>query len=305
MPAIDVTALTRRYGSHTALDGIDLRVETGEVYAVLGPNGAGKTTCMEILEGYRHRDSGRVRVLGDDPQRAGSAWRERIGVMLQATSVEPNLTVAEHLRLYGSLYRHPVPAGELLAQVGLTDAAQQRAGTLSGGQQRRLDLALTLVGRPELVFLDEPTTGFDPHVRRRTWELIRSLAAAGTTVLLTTHYLEEAAELADRVAVIAGGRIVAEGDPATLGGHDLRQAIVRFRAPADLPALVPAGSATVPSARPAPDDGVVEIRTHTPTAELAKLTGWAADHGVELDQLTVTRPTLEEIYLALTEAPDA
>ncbi|MGH3738535.1 MAG: ABC transporter ATP-binding protein [Micromonosporaceae bacterium] len=292
MTAIEVRGLIRRYGTHTALAGIDLRVGTGEVYAVLGPNGAGKTTCMEILEGYRERDAGEVAVLGTDPQRAGGAWRARIGVLLQATTVEPSLTVTEHLRLYGSLYPDPVPTGELLDQVGLTEAARQRGGTLSGGQQRRLDLALALVGRPELVFLDEPTTGFDPHIRRRTWELIRSLAAHGTTVLLTTHYLEEAAELADRVAVIAGGRIVAEGDPATLGGQDLRQATVRFRAPAPMPGATAAGDP-------------IEVRTHTPTKELASLTGWAADRGLELDELTVTRPSLEEVYLALTEAPDA
>ncbi len=295
MTAIDVAGLTRRYGPHTALDGISFQVKPGEVYAVLGPNGAGKTTCLEILEGYRDRDAGQVTVLGVDPRHGGAAWRERIGVLLQTTSVDPQLTVAEAVRLYRTHYRAPAETRDLIGMVGLDAAAGQRTGTLSGGQQRRLDLALALVGRPELVFLDEPTTGFDPQARRTTWELIRSLAAGGTTVVLTTHYLEEAAQLADRVAVIAAGRIVAEGDPGTLGGHDLRQATVRFTAPDGMP--LPDGVAR--------DGGAVEWRTRAPTALLAELTGWAAANGVELPGLVVSRPTLEEIYLSLTEAADA
>jgi ABC-2 type transport system ATP-binding protein len=301
MATIEVRDLVKRYGATMALSGMDLAVDAGEVVAVLGPNGAGKTSLLEILEGYRRRDGGSVRVLGADPARAGSGWRDRIGVLLQHTSVEPQLTVVEALRMYAGFYRGSRPVDELLALAGLEAVRNRRSGALSGGQQRRLDLALAVCGRPELVFLDEPTTGFDPRARRATWELIGALAAGGTTVLLSTHYLEEAAELADRVAVLARGRVVAEGDPATLGGHDLSVATVRFR----LPAQVPPGAPEPPDEllRNA-DDGVVTVRTATPTRLLATVAGWAAAAGVELAELTVTRPTLEEIYLALTREGD-
>jgi ABC-2 type transport system ATP-binding protein len=268
---ITVQRLFKAYGQRTALHGVDLKVAPGETVAVLGPNGAGKTTLVEILEGFRAPSGGTVQVLGADPADRSRAWRDRIGVLLQTTSVEPQLTVREALGMYRDLYSRPRPIGELLELVDLAGVADRRTGTLSGGQQRRLDLALALVGRPELLFLDEPTTGFDPHARRLTWELIRSL---GCTVLLTTHYLDEAARLADRVVVVAGGRVVAEGDPATLGGHHLTTAKISYA-------------------------GTV-IETDRPTAVLAELTGRAAAAGVELDGLTVTRPTLEDVYLSLT-----
>jgi ABC-2 type transport system ATP-binding protein len=295
MAAIEVRDLVKRYGATTALSGMDLAVGGGEVVAVLGPNGAGKTSLLEILEGYRRRDGGSVRVLGADPASAGAAWRDRIGVLLQHTSVEPQLTVAEALRMYVGFYRRSRPVEELLALAGLDTVRNRRSGALSGGQQRRLDLALAVCGRPEVVFLDEPTTGFDPRARRATWQLIGALAADGTTVLLTTHYLEEAAELADRVVVLARGRVVAEGDPATLGGHDLSVATVRFRLPVPAPPYELLGNTR---------GEVVSVRTATPTRLLATAAGWAAAAGVELAELTVTRPTLEEVYLALTGEGD-
>jgi ABC-2 type transport system ATP-binding protein len=299
MATLEVRELVKRYGSITAVDGIDLHAVPGEVLAILGPNGAGKTSCLEILEGYRRRDGGTVRVLGTDPAAGGAAWRDRIGVLLQTTSVEPQLTVVEAMRLYASLYSRPRPVDELLVLADLEDVRHRRAGSLSGGQQRRLDLALAIAGHPELVFLDEPTTGFDPAARRRTWGLVQSLAAAGTTVVLTTHYLEEAAQLANRVVVIARGRVVAEGDPATLGGHFFATtATIRFRLPAEVSPL------TVPWADRA-RDGVVEIQTGSPTALLASATAWAVETGLELPDLTVSRPTLEDVYLTLTEATHA
>lgn len=298
MPAVRVDGLVKRYGATTALDGVSFEVGAGEVYAVLGPNGAGKTTCLEILEGYRRADAGTVRVLGVDPAGGGTGWRDRIGVLLQATTVEPQLTVVEALRMYAALYRRSRAVDDLLAAVDLQAERNRRAGDLSGGQQRRLDLALALVGTPELVFLDEPTTGFDPRARRRTWEAIRGLARDGVTVLLTTHYLEEAAALADRVAVVARGRLLVEGDPATLGGQDLDRSTVRFRVPDGLP-LPPEVARHV-------RDGVALVETRAPTPLLAAVAGAAARHGVELPELTVSRPTLEDVYLHLTgEGTDA
>lgn len=292
MAAVTVDGLRKRYGPITALDGVSFEVAAGEVYAVLGPNGAGKTTCVEILEGYRRADAGTARVLGVDPAGGGSAWRERIGVLLQATTVEPQLTVVEALSLYASLYRQPRTVEELLDVMDLHGQRDRRAGDLSGGQQRRLDLALALVGRPEVVFLDEPTTGFDPRARRRTWDVIRSLAADGATVLLTTHYLEEAAALADRVAVVAHGRLIVEGDPATLGGQDLDVATVRFR--------VPDGLRLPPDVARHVREGVAVVDTRAPTALLAAAAGAATREGVELAELSVSRPTLEDVYLSLT-----
>ncbi|MET7395398.1 ABC transporter ATP-binding protein [Dactylosporangium sp. NPDC005572] len=271
---IEVEGLVKRYGKRTALDGVDLRAAPGEVLAVLGPNGAGKTSLVEILEGYRPRDDGRVRVLGTDPARPTRAWRGRIGVLPQSTSVDPQLTVGEAVGLFSRLYRNPWPPGDLLDRLGLADAVHRRAGVLSGGRQRRLDLALALVGRPEVLFLDEPTTGFDPEARRDTWRVVREVAAGGCTVLLTTHYLEEAAELADRVVVVVGGKIVADGDPATLGGHLDASTTIRYRRPSGEPAV---------------------IRTRTPSAALLAV----LREGEELGELSVTRPTLEDAYLAL------
>ncbi|WP_238011173.1 ABC transporter ATP-binding protein [Dactylosporangium sp. AC04546] len=271
---IEVEGLVKRYGKRTALDGVDLRAAPGEVLAVLGPNGAGKTSLVEILEGYRPRDGGRVQVLGTDPARPTRAWRGRIGVLPQSTSVDPQLTVGEAVGLFSRLYRDPWPSGDLLDRLGLADAVHRRAGVLSGGRQRRLDLALALVGRPEVLFLDEPTTGFDPEARRDTWRVVREVAAGGCAVLLTTHYLEEAAELADRVVVVVGGKIVADGDPATLGGHLDAETTIRYRPPGGEPAV---------------------IRTRTPSAALLTV----LREGEELGELSVTRPTLEDAYLSL------
>jgi ABC-2 type transport system ATP-binding protein len=298
---IEVSGLVKRYGATTALGGVTLGVDAGEVFAVLGPNGAGKTSLLEILEGYRRRDGGTVRVLGADPGTAGAGWRGRIGVVLQSTSVEPQLTVLEAVRMYAGLYRRPRPIDQLLSLVGLEEVGDRRAGVLSGGQERRLDLALAVVGRPELVFLDEPTTGFDPRARRQTWELIRALAADGTTVLLTTHYLDEAAQLADRVAVLAHGLVVAEGDPGTLGGNHRSEATVRFRLPVPATPGAPAAPAEVAEHV---RDGMVTVRTAEPTRLLAAAAGWAAAGGAELPELTVTRPTLEDVYLSLTGGND-
>ncbi|HET6795260.1 MAG TPA: ABC transporter ATP-binding protein, partial [Acidimicrobiales bacterium] len=225
--AIRVAGLRMGYGRREVLHGIDLEVRRGEIFAFLGPNGAGKTTTVEILEGYRRRTGGDVEVLGSDPERGGAGWRERVGVVLQTCTPEPELTVAETVALYAGFYSDPRPVAEVIELVGLSEEATTRVEGLSGGQQRRLDVGLALVGRPELVFLDEPTTGFDPAARRAAWKVIADLRATGVTVFLTTHYLEEAEFLADRIAVIAGGRIVASGTPSTLGGRD--RSVTRIR----------------------------------------------------------------------------
>ncbi len=220
--AIEVSGLTKEYRGRPAVKGIDFTVAHGEIVAILGPNGAGKTTTVEILEGFRSRTGGQVRVLGVDPEGAPAAWRDRVGVVLQSSVPEPDLTVAETVELYGGFYRHPLPTAEILDVTGLTEQASMRNRRLSGGQQRRLDVALALVGGPDVLFLDEPTTGFDPAARRAAWRTIAGLKALGKTILLTTHYLEEAETLADRIAVISAGRIVASGTPADLGGRDRR-----------------------------------------------------------------------------------
>ena len=293
MPAIRVRDLRKSYGTIHAVRGVDFDVAEGEVFGFLGPNGAGKTTIVEILEGYRQRSAGDVQVLGHDPARGERALRERIGIVLQETGVERFLKVAEVLELYCGYYRRPRPVDELLALTGLEAKRDEVVKELSGGQRRRLDLALGLVGDPELLFLDEPTTGFDPTARREAWEIVRNLRSLGKTIFLTTHYMDEAQALADRVAVIAAGRIVAEGPPDHLAGRDTATEI-RFRAVADLalPVLTPA---TVSS-----DGRGVVVRTEDPTAVLHTLTGWALEHGVVLDGLTVARPTLEDVYLKLT-----
>ncbi len=292
MAVIEVRDLYKRYGDIDAVQGVSLAVEEGEVLALLGPNGAGKTTTVEILEGHRQRSSGEVSVLGMDPADAGRELRDRIGIVLQGSGIEDELTVIEALQLYSSAYRDPRPAHEVLELVGLSGNETRRVKQLSGGQQRRIDLALGLVGNPEVLFLDEPTTGFDPAARRRSWDLVSGLRTLGTTILLTTHYMDEAQHLADRVAVIVSGRIVAEGTPEQLMASAGETAI-SFRLPRGLDAReVPLAGAEIAGE-------VVSARTSTPTADLHRLTGWALDRGVELEDLSASRPTLEDVYLAL------
>jgi ABC-2 type transport system ATP-binding protein len=295
---ISIRALRKRYGRREAVRGIDLEVRRGEIFAVLGPNGAGKTTTVEILEGFRRASDGRVEVLGLDPWHAPSAWRERIGIVLQESEAEPGLTVWECLDLYAGYYHRPREVDDTIALVGLSEQTHERAASLSGGQRRRLDVALALIGDPELIFLDEPTTGFDPSARRAAWEVIAGLRKLGKTVFLTTHYMEEAERLADRIAIIAAGEIVAEGTPETLGGRQLAGARIAFTCPGGtLPTDLPP-----PLADRAEHDagGKVVLDTAAVAADLHALTGWALERGVDLDDLEVRRPTLEDVYLQLT-----
>ena len=275
--AISVKELRKSYGDHEALRGISFEIAEGEVFGLLGPNGAGKTTTVEILEGYRRRDGGEVVVLGSDPARAERSFRERIGVVLQQSQMFQNLTVRELHAMFAGYYEHPRDVDEVIALVGLEQKRDARVKTLSGGLKRRLDLGIALVGDPDLVFLDEPTTGFDPAARRAAWEMIRSLRSLGKTILLTTHYLDEAEQLADRVAVLRAGRIVQEGAPAELTGRT-DDTEIRFRR----------------------DGEVVVVRTSEPTRVLNELTSEALARGTELEGLSVRRPTLEEVYLELT-----
>ncbi len=291
--AIEVRGLEKSYGDVHAVRGIDLAVPRGEVFALLGPNGAGKTTTVEILEGYRTKSAGDVAVLGFDPARRPRGLRERVGIVLQSTGVDPYLTVAETIELYRGYYPSPRPLDEVIEVVGLQQKRDARVARLSGGQQRRLDVAIALAGDPELLFLDEPTTGFDPNARRAAWDVVRNLAALGKSVFLTTHYMDEAQVLADEVAVIAAGRIVARGAPETLGGRDTGTAIVRFRI--DDGRLPDALAAQVTF-----EEGLAEHRAEDPTSFLHALTSWAIDTGVALEDITVNRPTLEDIYLELT-----
>lgn len=295
--AIEVRDLVKSYGDTRAVDGLSFSVEEGEVFAILGPNGAGKSTTVEILEGHRSRTAGEVSVLGVDPGTAGSSFRDRLGIVLQSAGIDRELTVREVLEYYRTAYSRPRDVDELIGLVELVEKADERVGTLSGGQQRRVDLALGLIGDPDLIFLDEPTTGFDPAARRRSWELIRNLTSLGRTVVLTTHYLDEAENLADRVAVLAGGRIVAEGSPAALRDSLGEGTRISFELPAvdeSLSSLLDPLQGTSRGR-----DRRIEITTNSPTADLAHVTAWATSRGIELGGLQVTSTELEDVYLEL------
>jgi ABC-2 type transport system ATP-binding protein len=291
--AVSVRGLRKAYGTVEAVRGIDLKIPVGQIFALLGPNGAGKTTTVEILEGYRPRDGGEVEVLGCDPASERARLKPRIGIVFQSTAVEPYLTVAETVTMYASLYPHHRDVEEVIEVVGLGEKRDERVVRLSGGQQRRLEMATALVGDPDLLFLDEPTTGFDPAARREAWEVVRSLATLGKTVVLTTHYMDEAQYLADQVVVISGGRIVAEGPPSTLGLRERRGVRIRYRPPSE--AAPPASLGGVADA-----DGFVEVRVDDPVTALHDLTGWAIARGLPLEGLEVIRPSLEDVYLSLT-----
>ncbi|MBV9524591.1 MAG: ABC transporter ATP-binding protein [Candidatus Dormibacteraeota bacterium] len=291
--AIVVSDLRKSYGALEAVRGVSFEVKEGEVFGLLGPNGAGKTTIVEILEGYRQRDSGDVSVLGQDPRTAGRSLRERVGLVLQEAAVPPLLTALELIEMYRGYYPHPRPTGEVLELVGLSEKADERVRRLSGGQQRRLDVALGLVGDPELIFLDEPTTGFDPSARRNAWEVVRNMRTLGKTIVLTTHYMDEAEHLADRICVIAQGRVVAEDTPGNLRARTVGQTQIRFSVPQgvrmeDIPVKADVR------------DGTAVIATSTATRTVNELTTWALGRGIELPNLEVVRPTLEDVYLELT-----
>ncbi len=298
MPAVVVEHLAKSYGDTVAVRDVSFEVQKGEVFALLGPNGAGKTTCVEILEGYRARSSGRVETLGVDPaDTATQRWlRTRIGVVLQELAIEPYFSVRQVMARNAGYYPNPRPVDEVIELIGLSDKADEKVKKLSGGQQRRLDVGLGIVGNPELLFLDEPTTGLDPSGRRDTWQLIEELSAAGTTVLLTTHYMDEVEALADRAAVLFGQEIVATGTPASIGGRDLGAVTIRFRLPEDV-ALEQLPATAVPVA-----DGLVEIHTDDELRVLHDLTGWALETGHALAGLSVLRVSLEDIYLGLTRS---
>jgi ABC-2 type transport system ATP-binding protein len=300
-PVISVEGLRKSYDGFEAVRGIDLQVDAGEIFAFLGPNGAGKTTTVEILEGYRQRTGGDVRVLGVDPQTADRQWKNRVGFVLQESRLVPELTPREAIEQYAGYYKHPREVDDTVNLVGLGEKADVRTSKLSGGQQRRLDVALALIGDPELLFLDEPTTGFDPSARRQAWGVIGGLRDLGKTVFLTTHYLEEAQALADRVAIISTGRIVATGSPDELTGDGRDRTEISFRLPAgvqapDLPFAVRT-SARI-------DAGAVSLTAEDPVPLLRELTNWAGERGVGLPGLTVGAPTLEDVYLELTEHAD-
>jgi len=300
-PAIVVDGLCKSYGQVRAVDQVDLRIAHGEVVALLGPNGAGKTTTVEILEGYRRRDAGQVEVLGVDPEHGGRALRERIGVVLQEAGFEDQFSVLELVRLHAGYYPHPRRSDDVIDVVGLAEKRDARVKTLSGGQRRRLDLALGIIGDPELLFLDEPTTGFDPAARRKAWELVDRLRDLGTTILLTTHYMDEAEHLADRLVVIDHGRVVAEGTAEQLAARSGAHTVVTFRLPnavADTPLPTLVGTARTAGV-------TTEVLTSEPTRDVHALTSWALDRGIALDGLALTRPGLEDVYLDLIGASDA
>ena len=301
MTAIEVSGLRKAYGGLEAVRGVSFEVAPGEVFALLGPNGAGKTTTVEVLEGFRRADAGEVRVLGTDPWRGGTRLRERIGLVLQQSGVHPFQRVAEVVELFAGYYPRPRPVAEVLRLVGLEEQADCLVRTLSGGQARRLDVALALVGAPEVIFLDEPTTGFDPGARRAAWSMLRELADGGTTVFLTTHYMDEAQAVADRVAVMRAGELVAVGSPSTLKAADVATVEIRFELPAG---AVLAELAALAGGRPGRNGDRVSIEVAEPTAALHALTGWALDRGVPLGRLEVSRPSLEDVYLSLTSDDD-
>ncbi len=295
---ISARGLRKTYGPNEAVCGIDLDVQAGEIFAFLGPNGAGKTTTVEILEGYRMATSGEARVLGIDPRQATRAWHHRVGVVLQESQPEPELTARESLQLYAGYYTRPMPVPATLAAIGLEESADVLVRSLSGGQRRRLDVGLALIGDPEVLFLDEPTTGFDPSARRAAWAVIAGLRQLGKTIFLTTHYMDEAEFLADRIAVIARGRIVAEGPPSSLGGRDQMECRVTFTLPAGVSeAALPQA---VYGAAVAATGGRVTLHAREPIPVLHALSSWAIERGYDLADIEVQRPTLEDVYLQLT-----
>jgi ABC-2 type transport system ATP-binding protein len=293
--AVEIVDLRKSYGPVEAVRGISLRVEEGEVFALLGPNGAGKTTTVEILEGFRRRDAGKVSVLGFDPASKDRRLKQQLGIVLQTSGVDLYLTVAETVEMFRGYYPSPRPRDEVIELVGLTDKKDSRVNKLSGGQRRRLDVAVALAGDPRVLFLDEPTTGFDPSARRNAWEVIKGLAGLGKTIFLTSHSMDEVQYLADRVAIIAAGKIVAEGTPDTLAGREKAAALVRFQLPAgsELPERLRAVAHI--------DDNVVELEAKDPTRTLYDVTSWAVQAGISLEGLEITRPSLEDVYLDITK----
>lgn len=301
MNAIEVSDLRKDYGDIRAVDGLSFHVAAGEVYALLGENGAGKSTAVEILEGHRVASSGSVSVLGVDPAEAERDFRDRIGIVLQSSGVESEFSVREVIELYGGCYRSPRPLDEVVSLVGLEEKVDARVGSLSGGQRRRVDLALGIVGRPELLFLDEPTTGFDPSARRRSWDLIEALGVDGTTVLLTTHYLDEAEHLADRVGVLSTGRLIAEGTPEQLI-NQVSGTVVSFMLPERVaPSDAASTFGELLGVGIRVSGRLVEASIDQPTVAVHRITGWAIEAGVELESLSVSRVSLEDVYLSLTD----
>ncbi|MEZ5382030.1 MAG: ABC transporter ATP-binding protein [Microthrixaceae bacterium] len=292
--AIEIRGLVKQYGEHRAVDGIDIEVRTGEIFALLGPNGAGKTTTLEVLEGYRQRDAGTISVLGVDPAHPTLEWRNRIGLVLQESQMPAELTARELVTRYAGYYQRPRDVAATIELVGLSDKADARSGSLSGGQRRRLDVALALIGDPDLVFLDEPTTGFDPAARRASWSMIAALRDLGKTIVLTTHYMEEAEALADRLAIIVAGRVVAAGTPETIGGRDRAPATITFSSP-----VAPSLDGTTVNR----EGDQVSVETTDVTTVLSELIAWSDAGGGTLAALEVRRPTLEDIYLSLAETP--
>ena len=296
--AVEVVDLHKSYGALEAVRGISLTVAEGEVFALLGPNGAGKTTTVEILEGFRRRDGGNVSVLGFDPATNDRRLKEQLGIVLQTSGVDPYLTVAETVDMFRGYYPKPRPRDEVIQLVGLTEKKDSRVTKLSGGQRRRLDVAIALAGDPRLLFLDEPTTGFDPGARRNAWEVIKGLAGLGKTIFLTSHSMDEVQYLADRVVIIAAGKIVAQGTPDTLAGRENAAAVVRFRLPpsTELPERLRQAARV--------DDSNVEVETNDPTRTLYDLTSWAVQGNMKLEGLEVIRPSLEDVYLEITKGSE-